>query len=346
MPALVPLCLRVLAAGLLALLLSHCAHPARRPLHPALRMAPDLTQWTARDGKTLPFKFWTGAPPRPRAVVICVHGLSGAASDFWPVGESFPVKGYAVYGMQLRGQGHDPDVKRRGDIRSSMQWRADLLDFTALVRQRHPGVPVYWFGESLGALIIIDAVASLPAGQKTVAGIMLTTPVVALRGNLKLGFWKNLAVRTLLRIIPGKRTSLEGLGNSEVQVTSKTTHREQMQHTEHYVKNFTLRLFGQIERLIRQSNAAAGRIHVPVLVLYTPNDVLTSKEGVEQFYAAVASRDKNRVFFPESYHLILHDKDRSEALQRLENWLGQHAASPDSRNAQTTAGIDRGADLP
>lgn len=324
MPVAVPPWLRALAAGLLALLFSHCASPSRRSLHPVLRMAPDLTQWTARDGKTLPFKYWPGEPQEPHAVVICVHGLSGAASDFWPVGESFPQKGYAVYAMQLRGQGHDPEVKRRGDIRSSMQWRADLLDFTSLVQQRHPGIPVYWFGESLGALIIIDSVASRPAGQNPVAGIMLTTPVVALRGNLKLGFWKNLAVRTLLRLFPGKRTSLEGLGNSEVQVTSKTTHREQMQHTEHYVKNFTLRLFGQIERLIRQSGAAAGRIQVPVLLLYTPNDVLTSKEGVEQFYEKIASSDKTRVFFPDSYHLILHDKDRAEALRRLEAWLRSH----------------------
>ena len=309
------------AAALLfaSMLLCQCAAP--RSLNQPLVMDPALTSWTACDGKTMPCKYWPGAPQHPRAVVICIHGLSGAASDFWPVGERIPAQGFAVYGMQLRGQGNDPDKKHRGDIRSNRQWRDDLMDFTALVQQRHPGVPVYWFGESLGALITIDATAALPPEQNTVAGIILASPVVALRDNLRLTFGRNLIVRTLLRLWPGKRISLEALGNSEVQVTSHTTHRGQMQHTDHYVKDFTVRLFGEVERLIRQSPAAAGRITVPVLLLYTPNDALTPKEGVESFFARLGSTDKTRVFFPESFHLILHDRDREEALQQIAAWL-------------------------
>ncbi len=291
-------------------------------------MDPSLTSWTARDGKSLPSKHWPVATDHPRAVLICIHGLSGAASDFWPAGESFPAKGVAVYGMQLRGQGNDPERKLRGDIHSVRQWREDLVDYTALIRQRHPGVPVFWFGESLGALITIDATAALHGDQHTVAGIILASPVVALRDNLKLSFGRNLLLRTILRLWPGKRISLEAMGNSEVQVTSKTTHRGQMQHTEHYVKDFTVRLFGEVEKLIRQSSTAAGRITVPVLLLYTPNDALTPREGVERFFAALASKDKTSVFFPQSYHLILHDQDRAEALRRLSEWLVARAGRP------------------
>ena len=309
------------AAALLLppLILCHCTAPGITKLRPF--MDTSLTSWTARDGKTLPCKHWNGEPGHPRAVLICLHGLSGAASDFWPVGESLPTQGFAVYGMQLRGQGNDPDTKHRGDIHSGRQWRADLMDFTALVHQRHPGVPVYWFGESLGALIAIDSIASLPADQKTVAGIILASPVVALRENLRLSFSTNLLLRTFLRLWPRKRFSLEQMGNSEVQVTSKTTHRSQMQYTEHYVKDFTVRLFGEVEKLIRQSSAAAARITAPVLILYTPNDALTPREGVECFFAGLASPDKTRAFFPKSYHLILHDCDREEALQRIAAWL-------------------------
>ena len=318
---------RVAALMLAALLLCHCAAPRFTKRYPV--MDPSLTSWTARDGKSLPCKHWPVESKHPRAVVICIHGLSGAASDFWPAGESFPAKGVAVYGMQLRGQGFDPDRKRRGDIRSSRQWREDLMDYTALVRQRHPGLPVYWFGESLGALITIDATAVLPRDQKTVAGIILASPVVALRDNLKLTFGRNLIFRTILRLWPGKRISLEAMGNSEVQVTSKTTHRGQMQHTEHYVKDFSVRLFGEVEKLIRLSVAAAPRITVPVLILYTPNDALTPREGVERFFACVASHDKTSLFFPKSYHLILHDQDRENALERLAAWIGARAGGQD-----------------
>lgn len=278
--------------------------------------------WTARDGKVLPYQQWPGTPAQPRAIILCIHGLSGAAKDFWPVGESFPQKGYAVYGMQLRGQGNDPDATRRGDIRRARQWKNDLLDFTALVRARHPGVPVYWFGESLGALITINTAGALGDQlDDAIAGIILTSPVVALRENLQLPFLKNLALRTLMLVWPGKRLSLEKLGNSEVQVTSETTHRQQMEHTAHYVKDFTVRLFGQIEKLIKTSGESASRIQVPILVFYTPNDALTPREGVERFFQQLASQDKTPVFFPDSYHLILHDRDRDTALQTIDDWL-------------------------
>ncbi len=312
---------RLAAMVLTALLLCQCAAP--RIMNKTPVMNPSLTSWTASDGKELPFKHWDGAPKKPKGVVICIHGLSGAASDFWPVGDSFPAKGYEVYGLQLRGQGNDPDKKKRGDIFSSGQWRQDLLDFTALVHQRHPGTPVFWYGESLGALITIDTAGSLPHGQTTVSGLILSSPVVALRDNLKLPFFKKVAVRSLLRFWPGKKISLESLGNSEVKVTSGTTHREQMQHTSHYVKAFTLRLFGQIEKLMFGAEADARRIHVPVLIFYTPNDALTPHQAVEHFFDELSSTDKTRVFFPKSFHLILHDQDRADALHRLEVWL-QH----------------------
>ncbi len=68
------------------------------------------SRWAGRDGKVMPFTKWAGEPKSPRGVVICIHGLSGAASDFWPIGDKLPSDGFAVYGLQLRGQGNDPDI--------------------------------------------------------------------------------------------------------------------------------------------------------------------------------------------------------------------------------------------
>ena len=91
-------------------------------------------------------------------------------------------------------------------------------------------------------------------------------------------------------------------------------------------------LFGQIGKLIRRSGSNATRITVPALVLYTPNDVLTSREGVEAFFDRLASAEKLKVFFPGSYHLILHDKDRAAALQAIATWLDRApAAAPTVR---------------
>lgn len=299
---------------------AQCASPGSLPRPAPQSMDLASSRWAGRDGKVLPFTKWSGTSGQPKGVVICIHGLSGAASDFWPVGENLPSSGFEVYGMQLRGQGNDPDIERRGDIRSRRQWLHDLEDFTALVKRHHRGVPVYWYGESLGALIAVHAAAS--GGPRTMPqGIILSSPVVELRENLQLGFLKNFALRAMLNFLPGQRISLESLGNSEVQVTSQTTHRGQMQHTAHYVPSFTLRLFAEIEQLIKNAPKAAAELDIPVLVLYTPHDPLVSRESVERFTDGILSPSKTKAFFEKSYHLILHDSERELALRTVKNWL-------------------------
>lgn len=299
---------------------TQCASPHSQPKPARQTMDMASSRWAGRDGKVMPFTKWAGEPKSPRGVIICIHGLSGAASDFWPIGDKLPSDGFAVYGLQLRGQGNDPDISMRGDIRSRKQWLEDLEDFTALVKRRHRGVPVYWYGESLGALIAVHTAAA--GGPRTVPqGIILSSPVVELRPNLQLGFLKNFALRAMLNFLPGQRISLESLGNAEVQVTSNTTHRGQMQHTAHYVPAFSLRLFAEIEQLIKTVPEAAAKLQVPVLVLYTPHDPLVSQEAVERFADRLGSPRKIKAFFPLSYHLILHDKERDRALSTVREWL-------------------------
>jgi acylglycerol lipase len=294
-------------------------------------VSPALTaqDWTSTDGKKLPYQRWPKSEAavkqitKPRGVVICVHGLSGASSDFWPAGESLPLQGYIVYGVELRGMGNDPDVREKGNIAHRQRWMDDLLAFTSLVRKQHPQQPIYWFGESLGALICIHSAAALEKAEQTklIDGIILTSPVVDFRQEIP--WWKYWPLRGLIALLPGKKIMLESLGDSEVKVTSETTHKGQMEKTPHYVPYFTLRLFGQVEKLVRGSSKAAERFHVPFLLLYTPNDVFTTREQLEAFFQHVGSADRQKKFFPQSYHLLLHDVDREPALAEIQRWLNE-----------------------
>ena len=274
------------------------------------------TRWPARD---------SDVAKSPSCVFICVHGLSGAASDFWALGKYFGEKRDAVvYAVELRGQGNDPDKRKQGDIRSASVWIDDLYSFTDQVKRHHPGVPVFWYGESMGALIALHALADSThrsAENLPVDGLILASPVTAIR-QMPMP-WKVVVVRTLMRIAPGVRISLESLGGRSVRdqnVTCTTTHKEQMEKTPHYVEAFTFRLFREVERLISTSSQAGSAIGIPLLVFYTANDVFTSREHVESFVEEAGTADKAKVYFPDSSHLILHDKDRDRLLVQLEHW--------------------------
>ena len=114
-------------------------------------------EWKAPDGETFSYSFWAAdLPPdqRPRAVVVAVHGLSGAALDYEPLARHLAKHGVVTFALELRGQGNDPVPARRGDLARIEDWFADLSAFFSLVRSRHPGAQIYYYGESMGAALL------------------------------------------------------------------------------------------------------------------------------------------------------------------------------------------------
>ncbi|CAN5167044.1 hypothetical protein BH23VER1_BH23VER1_27020 [soil metagenome] len=283
-----------------------------------------IDRYRSYDGKSLPFSRWE-AEGAARAAIVAVHGLSGAASDFRAMGEGLPGSGIAVYAPELRGQGNDPEPKFRGDIRRSVDWQNDLLALSSLVSARHPGAPVIWYGESLGALIVLATAAERPPD-----GIVLASPVVSLKGARDLTAWKRFLIRVAIATRPGKRIALEELGDPAdltAQMTTDTTHASQMAQTPHYLREFTLRLLGQISSLVGRSGTLAQQItDTPVLVLYSPHDFFTSAEDVEAFFEKLATPDKRKIRFDRSYHLILHDVQSAEAVDEVRRFVEGVAA--------------------
>src|SRR5277367_4657916 len=95
-------------------------------------------EWTAPDGECFPYSVWESETQPPRAIIVAVHGLSGAALDYEPLANHLIGDGITTYALELRGQGNDPVTERRGDLASLEQWFADLRAFFALVRGQHP----------------------------------------------------------------------------------------------------------------------------------------------------------------------------------------------------------------
>jgi alpha-beta hydrolase superfamily lysophospholipase len=260
-----------------------------------------------------------------RAVVITVHGLSGAAMDFWMLEDDWPPQGIAVYGLQLRGMGNDPDKRARGDIKSGAVWQKDLLTFHTLVRERHPGVPIFWYTESLGTLIALHTVSDFmgdKAADLRPAGVILSSPAAGLRLRPKGA--KATALYALIAMMPWMKVNLEklaGVNDKDIRVTHDTTYAAQMAVTSHFVSHFSLRLLGEIDKMMRGLPDAAARFHLPVIVLASPNDVIASEEQVADFFQQIASSDKTIRWYRKSYHLLLHDTERQEVLSDATEWV-------------------------
>lgn len=312
-----------LAAIIMTLALASCATFKPAQSRPVL----NADDWVSYDGKTMPWKSW----PVPegvttKGVVIAVHGLSGAKSDFWYLGDQLPKRGYAVYAYDLRGQGNDPAVEQRGDISGEKVWQRDLATFHSLVKRRHPKKPVFWYGESLGSLIALHTAADLLGNRSDPQAIILASPVAGLRQTIS-GFQRFL-LETAAKLSPRTRYTLgelAGVDESKIKVTSTSTHGGQMAVTPHHVSAFSLRLLTTVGAMLDENAAAVHRLKMPVLFVASPNDVMSSADQIQSLFAEVRSRDKKLLWYTRSYHLLLHDVQREEVVNDVAKWLDRQA---------------------
>ena len=320
----------VIAAALLAGCSGNRADCGAAPIAPAATLEPARglggKTWISDDGSEFPFTRWE-AKSGSKKVVVAVHGLSGAASDFEPLGEFLSERSTSVYSYALRGQGNDPRKDRTGDIKKPELWYADLDRFLSLVRQEHPGVPIFLYGESLGGLISVHGLKTLTrANRESIRGVILSSPVVSLKDLEALPRIRYVALKTVIWLLPHRMISIEELAKDkeDMQITGDAEHRENLRKTSHAVEEYSFRLLGTLERLIYESREKASMIRKPVLILYPANDLLTTPEDVEEWFAALKTRDKERYLFEESYHMLLHDTEREEVLEIVGRWLDQH----------------------
>jgi acylglycerol lipase len=284
-------------------------------------------KWTAPDGETFSYSAWganekTGQPPR--ALMLAVHGLSGAALDYEPLGSCLAEHGFVTYALELRGQGNDPNPERRGDLDRITTWFSDLSAFFTLIRSRYPGMPVYYYGESMGGALLTRFVAQAGEDDQP-TGLILASPVVFLPGNP--GWWRQFIFHLLYFLTPKRRihiakyTDRADENDPSKWVTRDASHREWFKTAPHRITSFTFRFFKCLFELIGGCLEAAPHVTVPVLVIYAAHDVYISPAQVQKFFAQLGSKEKELTLFPEAYHILLHDDDRAAALTRIEGWL-------------------------
>jgi len=281
--------------------------------------------WTAPDGATFSYSLWDSEDQPARAVMIAVHGLSGAAIDFEPLGRRLIDHHFITYAPELRGQGNDPLPARRGDLDRIETWFVDLRAFIAQVRAQHPGLPFFLYGESMGAAILTRYLAQASAAEQP-AGLILASPVVALQQRPPL--WINLIFRTLLLVWPSFHIDVRKFakkGEAPKLVTRDEAFRDWFKTAPHKLEVFTVRFFKCLQDLIEGCLEAAEKIRMPVLLVYAANDIFIPTHLVEQFFQRLASTDKELTLYPESYHLLLHDHDREQVLERVTTWLEKRA---------------------
>ncbi|MGH8045720.1 MAG: alpha/beta fold hydrolase, partial [Chthoniobacterales bacterium] len=242
--------------------------------------------WTAPDGAQFGYQKWNPASP-PQAIVIAMHGLGCRAADFAPLGEKLCESGIALAAWNLRGQGLDPIVARRGAWLDLDGVLDDLRAFESI--ECAPNIPVFLCGESMGALLALQA-AVRDHWKNRASGLILLSPVVALAQ--KNPPWLKALLHQVARVLPNLRLR-PGWFIHGSRAMPKLTRVEERQHylatAPHRLGPLTLNFLANMGDLIENAAAAAGKLHVPVAVFSGGDDVFTSPSLFRVFFAATAA---------------------------------------------------------
>jgi alpha-beta hydrolase superfamily lysophospholipase len=70
--------------------------------------------------------------------------------------------------------------------------------------------------------------------------------------------------------------------------------------------------------------AAAGRLRLPLLLLYADDDPIADPRAAEAFFERATSADKTKRCYAGYYHEILNETGRAAVFEDLAAWLGKN----------------------
>jgi acylglycerol lipase len=284
---------------------------------------PTATQipWRSPDGHEWPAHTWP-APANPLGLVACIHGLSGSGSEFTPVAARCNT--HAVQAINLRGQGCDPIPSRRGLRLDTAAQLLHIHHFLDALATRHPGLPIFLLGESMGALLSAAYMAQ-PNPHPAVHGLILSVPVVTLRTWVPRPLRH--AMHHLARLFPRWRLPQDLFVKNRAAmppITRDQAYAHHLRTRPHHIKNYTLRFLLELADLIDATHHHATRLHSPTLVLAAGRDCFVQPDHIASWFQKIPAPDKTLHTYPEAYHLLWHDWDSKKVLNDLHNWLTSH----------------------
>ena len=117
--------------------------------------------FNSTDGALVTVRSWAPEnPEQPVAVVQIAHGMAEHSLRYDWFARRLVAEGFAVYANDHRGHGETAGYEDRlGHFSDQNGWTQvvrDMAQLNDLIRKKHPGLPVFLFGHSMGSLLSRD----------------------------------------------------------------------------------------------------------------------------------------------------------------------------------------------
>ena len=274
------------------------------------------------DGIELPLRVWSpdaAADDAPlRAVVLALHGFTDHSGSFESPATYLKLRGIAVYAYDQRGSGGAPhpgiwpgiDAVRR-DARSALR----------LLRARHPEMPLFLMGHSMGGAVAMMELAEGPEGL--VDGAILVSP--ALLGWRAVPAWKAFGLRVAAHVAPWIEVSTVDKSISDNEAMLRALRQDPMVQSRARIDN----IYGLVG-LMDAAWGAADKVRGPLLVRYGINATIIPCSVVRDVYDRLPIDHPSRprlAVYANGWHELLRDLQAGVVWKDVAAWIGNRSAA-------------------
>ncbi len=312
-------------AAIALLVLASACTPRLAPSGPGLaglgEATPRLsdTQFVTEDGLALPLRAWLPEDGPPRVVVLALHGFNDYSKAFEEAGAFWAARGIATYAYDQRGFGEAPN---RGLWAGTPALTADLRDATALLRDRHPGVPLYLVGDSMGGAVILAA--SQQDEALPVEGVVLVAPAVWARATMPALYRATLWLGA--HTIPWATLTGRGL---KIQASDNIEMLRALGRDPLIIKETRIDAIHGLANLMDEALAAAPALDLPALLLYGDKDEVVPEDPTLRLWQSLPASARARqrqALYSNGWHMLLRDLEAEVVWRDIARWIADPAA--------------------
>lgn len=305
------------AIAVAALLSAAACAPRLEPAGPATRAAALLeNRLVQADGAVLPLRSWL-PDGNPRAVIVGLHGFNDYSRAFEKPGRYLASRGIATYAFDQRGFGAAPN---RGLWAGHDTLAADAAAAVALIRARHPALPVFVAGESMGGAVAMIAAAR---GELRADGLILVAP--ALRGRRYIGAFPRATLWLGARTIPWYPLTGQGL---RIQASDNIPMLRALGADPLIIKETRIDAIKGLVDTMDAAIAAAPAVETRSLILYGARDELVPRKPTVDMIAALPRGNGHRpAVYRSGWHLLLRDLKAQVVLDDIVAWIAEPSAA-------------------
>ncbi|WP_228779148.1 alpha/beta hydrolase [Methylobacter sp. BlB1] len=277
-------------------------------------------RYVTSDGIELPLRQWLPEHSKASAVLIALHGFNDYSHFLQQPGDFFRQQGIISYAYDQRGFGGSPHRGLWSGVDAYVQ---DLDLFVRLIRNKHPGLPVYLLGESMGGAVII---ATMARSLKTpVDGLILAAPAVW--GRETMPWYQQTLLWALSHTMPW--LTLTGKGVVKVTPSDNIEMLRALSRDPMVIKATRVEAMSGLADLMDIALHSAKQIEADTLVLYGDKDEIVPKQPTYRFlqdFLQTRQQRKRVAFYENGYHMLLRDRQAPILWNDIVAWIKSSSA--------------------